>query len=50
MKPTDYAEVAAALGISTIEAAELEAEWRHWRDLQSDSRKSEGFWPARAKI
>ena len=36
MKPTDYAKIAGALGISTIEAAELEAEWRLWHDFQRD--------------
>ena len=34
MKPTEYARIAAALGISTSEAAELEAEWRDWGALQ----------------
>jgi len=36
MKPIDYAKIAAALGISMSEAAELEAEWRNWRVLQID--------------
>jgi hypothetical protein len=40
MKPTDYAEIADALGISTDEAAGLEAEWRRWTKSHHD--KQEG--------
>jgi hypothetical protein len=36
MKPTDYAQIATALGISIGEAVELEAEWHNWRALQID--------------
>jgi len=36
MTPKEYARIASALGIGTDEVAELEAEWRDWRDFQHD--------------